>query len=200
MQKRILPGIVLLGIAALFLGCSQAPMTAPTAYKEWNAKDGTFRIDYPDDWEADGGGKHSIQWAKFEKGSAFIHVSVSFGESVVGDIVGSGMGVGGVGDFGQESDVLPPVAIIHESKRERMDQDYSNYREKETVEVQPPLGEGRKSEFKASKGLKDVHGYRVSILNNQRGITVICQCAEKDWETLQAAFDKIIETISFGTQ
>ena len=180
--------------AILCAGCGQPPLEAPTAFKEWNAKDGTFCIEYPDDWEPEGGGRNGIQWAKFHKGSALIDVSVSFSESVVGDILSTDGG-----GVATEEEAFAPVAVIHASKMKAMTDIYSNYREKEAVAIRPPLGDARKSEFQASKGLTPVHGYRVSILNNNRSITVICHCAEKDWKNLQTAFDRIVDALALGT-
>lgn len=192
----------------LVAGCGTGSVSTPTSYQTWNAQDGTFCIEYPAGWKADGGGKHGIQWATFRQGSAQIDVSVSFGESVVGDILGSGVGGGAatklrVNESGHvvadDEDITPPVAIIHEKKRKEIEEDYSDYREKEAVELFTALGEGRKSEFKANKGLVQLHGYRATILNSNRGITVICHCAEKDWEKLQAPYDKILASLKRGT-
>ncbi len=192
---------MLVGLA--LCGCSQSPVAAPTGYKQWNAKDGTFLIEYPDDWEADGGGKRGVQWATFKKGTAQIDVEVNRSDSIVGDILGAGGGAAGMatGDATLDVEEIPPVAIIHmdESKRNAMEELFSDYGEKEALEITPPLGQGRKSEFRGKKGLSQMHGYRATIINGERGIIVICQCREDDWPKLQAAFDKILDGMEFGT-
>lgn len=189
-------GLVLILIA----GCGQTPLSAPAEYSTWNAKDGTFLIEYPKDWKADGGGKQGVQWATFTKGSATIDVTVSFSESVMGDILKQNS-AGGILDPGADAtdeDVPPPVAIIHEAKKKDYEKDYTGYEEKEAVAVRAPLGEGRKSEFEAAKAFGRTHGYRTTFLDNDRGVTVICQCAESDWNAMQAAFDKILSGIARG--
>lgn len=202
--------LALIGPAALILGtagCGGGPVSAPTGYAEWNAKDGTFRIDYPDDWKAEGGGRHSVQWATFTKGSAMIDVKVSFSESVQGDILGGGAGVGQAttimgpeGDSSGEDEPPPPVAILHEAKKKNFAKQYSEYKEQAAIKIQPSLGEGRKSEFTAATSFRKIHGYRTSILNSNRGITIICQCAEADWNTLKPAFDKILDGVTLGVK
>lgn len=189
-------GLILLMVA----GCGQARLSAPTEYSTWNAKDGTFLIEYPKDWEADGGGRHNVQWATFKKGSATIDVTVSFSESVIGDILQhrSGDGIIDSGTDATSDDATAPVAVIHEAKRKDFEEDFTEYEEKEAVAVRAPLGEGRKSEFEAAKAFGRTHGYRSTFLNNDRGVTVICQCAEADWKAMQAAFDKILSGISRG--
>ncbi len=189
-------------VVAGLIGCGGEPVKAPTGYLEWNAKDGTFRIDYPNDWEADGGGKQSIQWARFKKGSAEIYVNVRFSESALADVMGAGGGMMGVGGaLGvDDSDIPSPVAAVHAQKKDEVAEDYSNYSEEEAIAIRPSLGEGRKSEFSAAKTLGTVKGYRATIINKDRGITVLCTCSESDWPTLQPAFDKILDQMTRGTK
>jgi len=186
-------------------GCSSEPITAPQTdddYTQWNAKDGTFRIDYPKDWEAKGGGKNSIQWARFTKGNAEIYVNVKFSDSALADVMGAGGGVMDMGGaLGVDDEDLPsPVAVIHETKKEEVAQDFSNYTEGEAEVIRPFLGEGRRSEFSATKALGKVKGYRATILSRDRGITVICRCAESDWPALQPAFEKILNQMTKGSK
>ena len=190
-------------LLASMLGCGSAPVAAPTAYEVWNAKDGTFRIEYPADWTADGGGKQSIQWARFQKGSAEIYVNVKFSDSAMGDIMGAGGG--GIMDIGgamgiEDQDLPSPVAAMHASKKDEVAAEYSNYSEGDAIPIRPMLGDGRKSEFSASKAFGTIKGYRATILNKDRGITVLCTCAESDWPTLQPAYDKILDGMTRGSR
>ncbi len=199
---RLQTALSLMIVVALISGCSSDPIEAPASYEKWNAKDGTFLIEYPQGWEADGGGRSGIQWARFKYGDADIHVSVKFSDSVIGDIVGGGGPGVPVGDFGDElagADELAAVDVVHASKKEEVAEDFSGYEEKEAVKISPPLGDGRKSEFTTS-GFTPLHGYRATILNKDRGISVICRCAESDWETLKPAFDRILNSIARGSK
>jgi hypothetical protein len=201
-KKLFLTTLAICALVVLAVGCGGAPVAAPTAYEKWDAEDGTFGIEYPAGWKAEGGGRHGVQWATFEQGSAKIEVDVSLSESLMGDIMGAGGGgVTMLGPGAPEDDQLePPVAVIHAEKKKAFAENFSDYNEKEAVKITPPIGEGRKSEYTGTKGFGQVHGYRTSVLSNQRGITIICQCSDSDWPKLQPAFDKILESVTYGTR
>jgi hypothetical protein len=191
-------------VVVVLVGCgSEPPIATPTKFENWNAKDGTFRIDYPADWDANGGGRNSIQWARITKGNAEIHVEVKFSDSALADVMGAGGGMMGVGGpMGiDESDMPSPVIAIHEAKKDEVATDYSNYAEVGEAETfRPMLGEGRRTEFTASKGLVKIRGYRATILNNDRGIKVVCRCAESDWAALQDTFKQILDGMTRGAK
>ena len=100
-------------------------------------------------------------------------MTVSFSESAMGDIMeagGAGMLGGATAITAEEQENLPSaVAVIHDDKKKAFARDYSDYTEGEAIKIRPPLGEGRKSEFTGKSGLSTVHGYRASILSNDRG-------------------------------
>ena len=62
-----------IGLAGM-IGCNSAPVAAPSSYADFNSKGGTFALKYPEGWQADGGGKRGLEWAKFTSGSAEIKV------------------------------------------------------------------------------------------------------------------------------
>src|SRR5688500_8070273 len=82
---------IVVTVSALLLfstvGCG-GKITAPKSYKRWNAKDGSFSVDYPADWKAEGGGKQGIQWAEFTHGNAQIRINLDVSSSLVSDIAG----------------------------------------------------------------------------------------------------------------
>jgi hypothetical protein len=185
---------MLLGLLVL-AGCSE-PVTTPTAYKTWNAKDGTFAIDYPEDWKADGGGKQGIQWAEFSKGSCVITVDTSLKTSLIGDISSSGNA--GAEEVPEE---LEPAAAAHEfMKDEAVGDKFSGYKEEAPIKFASGIGDGRKSVFTGAKGLSGkVKGYRVTIPQSDKGLIIFAYCPAKHWDKLQPAYDKILEGIERGT-
>jgi hypothetical protein len=188
-------------LAATIGGCGSSKIAAPASYNRWNAKDGTFSIDYPADWNADGGGKQGIQWAKFTQGNAQIRVNVDVSSSLVGDIAGAGIQQSGLGEKleGAEAIDLAPVAAAHQFNMESSTQDMKGYKEGDAIPFQSKLGDGRKSPFSCDGSLgKKMRGYRATTLSHDKGIKIICICPANNWETLRPAYDKILESLAMG--
>lgn len=208
MKRSMIPVALFAALIASvgILGCGGS-VKVPTSYQRWNAKDGTFSIDYPDGWNAEGGGKQGIQWAKFTEGSAEIRVAVDVSSSLIGDIAGSanqalGGALGGdLGQIGEKLDVdLAPVAAAHEVNRESTTGDLAGYKEEKAEKFTSKLGEGRKSPFKAKGALgSNIRGYRATVLSHERGIKVLCICPASQWEKLKPAYDKILDSLAIGT-
>ncbi len=173
-------------------------MKTPTEFERWNAKDGTFAIDYPAGWMADGGGKQGLQWAEFSSGSAKITVETSMVASLIGDIASAGQGATMVG--GEQMD--PELAPIHKAHRVIMEsktQEYMNYKEGSPGVYRAKLGDSRKSKFRASTLFGgSIRGYRATSLSIDKGIIVFCFCNEGDWPKLKPAFDKILSSVGMG--
>lgn len=91
---RLVTFLSLLSMVAI-CGCGGS-VAIPSSYESWNAKDGTFKLDYPANWEAKGGGKHGLQWAKFTSGPAIIRVDTDVSSSLMG-----GIGNVGLAGFGE---------------------------------------------------------------------------------------------------
>ncbi len=70
--------------AVLAIGGCAGKAVVPTSYSTYNAKDGSFQIQYPAGWEADGGDRSGYAWAKFTSGGAVISVDAN----VVGSLIG----------------------------------------------------------------------------------------------------------------
>jgi hypothetical protein len=194
-------------VLALLAGCGES-ITAPTAYKQWNAKDGTFAMEYPEGWNADGGGKSGLQWAEFKKGSCVVTVDTNTSGSLVGDIAGSA--TAGFGTDGEQVDPkvaeeLAPVAASHKFLKDtfagaKIEEQFSNYKEEEPVAFKSSLGDGRKSAFTASKGMgQKVKGYRATVLSNDKSIIVFASCPQQHWAKLQPAYDKMLDSLALGT-
>jgi hypothetical protein len=190
MIRSILMLVFACGMLAI-AGCNSAVET-PTAYGTWNAKDGTFLIEYPEGWKADGGGKQGIQWAEFSKGSNVITVDTNLTTSLIGDPTSA------IGEDVPEE--LAPAAAAHRFMKDSAVGDkFSNYKEEDAIKITPPVGEGRKSVFTASKGLgQKVKGYRVTVPQSDKGLLIFCYGPEKNWEKMQPAYDRILDNLKRG--
>lgn len=183
-------------IATVMLcGCGSAPINAPTAYTQYNHKDGTFAFDYPEGWEADGGGKNGPSWATIKSGPAEIRVTADLAGSLVGDIAGS---LGGGSDAPIAE--LEPVAKVHEMGKEDAEKALSGYEEVGDPQVlDVRLGPARKSEFTASSTFgSGLHGYRTTVLGHDKRVVVFCTCPESDWPALQGAYDHMLSSLIRG--
>ncbi|HPM81286.1 MAG TPA: hypothetical protein PLF81_11335 [Candidatus Anammoximicrobium sp.] len=189
---------LLVGWSLVFAGCGVGDIPAPTEFKTWDAKEGAFRVLYPADWEAAGGGKQGTQWAKFTKGGAMIKVGVGVAGSLIGDIASGGLASANVagdetGLTKEQQEALAPVTRVHELRKEEMAQEYGDYQETTASNISCKLGPARKGEFTAAGGFGGkLHGYHVTILGHNLRVSVVCTCPESNWAVLQPAFDKII--------
>jgi hypothetical protein len=196
--------VVGLAMLGTFAGCTEA-VKAPTAYKKWNAKDGLFAMEYPDGWNAAGGGNMGIQWAEFKKGPCVISVDSNVSGSVVADIASNtGPDLGGEDApiDPKVAEKLAPAAQAHDwikTDPNRFEK-FGNYNEEEPVKIEPPIGEGRKSLFTATTGGRKVKGYRVTIPTRDKAIIVFAYGPEKDWDKLQGAYDKIFNGMEMGQE
>ena len=191
----VLGSCVLLAVS----GCGSAPAAAPTAYAEYNSPGGTFACDYPEGWQADGGGKRGLEWAKFKSGSSEIRVDTGVAGSLMGDIAGSLGGASGEEELGPE---FEPVHAVHTSSTDWAEKEYSGYKEVgEPAVLDVRVGPARRSEFTASSTFgSGLHGYRATMLGNDKAVTVVCVCFESDWKTLQPAFDHVLSTFKRGVE
>ena len=197
-----LPVIVMVSMALVFsVGCG-SKIAAPKSYKRWNAKDGSFSVDYPADWKAEGGGKQGIQWAEFTSGNAQIRINLDVSSSLVSDIAGGQQAAAGLENADEETKLeLAPVSAAHNFNMEASTQDMDGYKEEKATAFNSQLGDGRKSVFKSNGSFGSVmRGYRATALTNSRGLRIICICPVKNWETLQPAFDKILASFGPGEQ
>lgn len=185
--------VALIGGLLFVVGCSQAPVAAPTSYAEFNHKEGTFACEYPEGWEAKGGGKHGPIWATFTSGPVEIRMNGDLAGSLMGDAMG-----------GRQQDELPfelqPVHIIHVNDEESAKDKYSGYKEiGQPKELEVRLGPGRVSEFTASTTFgSGLHGFRATVLGHNKRVVVFCVCPESDWKTLQPAFERVLKSLKRG--
>ena len=193
---RFLLCTFVLSLAAL-VGCGAGSVTIPTSYATYNSKDGTFACDYPEDWEKKGGGKGSGPvWAKFSSGPALIHFKASTTSRLANaSMTGRGADVNAV-------PTLAPVHLLHVAAIEAAEEEYDGYTEiaGSPVVMNCVLGPARLSEFTYATAFgSQMHGYRVSIICHDSGLTIACTCPESDWKALNPVFDKVLASIERGT-
>jgi hypothetical protein len=177
-------------------GCGSAPVAAPTAYTAYNSKGGTFACEYPEGWEADGGGGRGPEWAKFISGPALIHITTGLTGSVLNEIGTANQGT-------QEGPIPPelePIHGIHMQGVEEAEREYSGYKETGEPEVlEVSLGPARKSEFASTTSFgSGLRGYRATVAGHDKAVHVICICPDSDWSTLQPAFDTVLSSLKRG--
>lgn len=188
----------LVGGLAGVAGCGSAPATAPTAFTAYNSKEGTFACEYPEGWQADGGGGRGPEWAKFESGPALIRISTGLAGSLMAEVATANQGTS---DNPLPPDPeLEPVHSVHMDGVEEAERDYSGYKETGEPQVmEVKLGPARRSEFTSSTTFgSGLHGYRATILGHDKAVTVFCVCPESDWKTLQPAFDQLLGSLQRG--
>jgi hypothetical protein len=166
----------------------------PASYNTHTCKDGTFKIQYPAEWQAESGGKGICTWLKCTSGNAQIKIDVSLASSLLGDL--SAAGALRPKDVGADEN-LPPAGIVHHVERKKFEQD-EGVREKESAQVATGLGDARQSEFQGAEAFGVSRGYRVTALARDYRVRVVCRCPAAEWDALKPAFDKIIRSLAPG--
>ncbi len=208
-KAGIFIGLAFCVIAAVVLGlilkaARPAIVSVPTAYTTFNASDGAFSIQQPVGWDSSGSASGAIDsGALFKSGAAKIDVTADLAGSLMGDMaqaqnnqmenLGSAAGV-------NLPPPPPPVEKVHMMGKQAMEDKYKDYNEGDMKPFVTKIGAGRVSEFTADGGmfLGKLHGYRATVLSNERRITIITLCPEANWAALQPAFQQIILSIDRG--
>jgi hypothetical protein len=148
-------------------------------------KDGAFALRHPPGWEVETGSRadNSYSWARFTKGSAKIQVFA--------DVAGSLVSGPNSSDH-EEGSPTAPVHGAHERYKRNASELYSEYKESEPAAFKgSSLGEGRIATFTASgSGVfgSKLQGIRVTLLTNDRRISILCEAPPKDFDKLKATF------------
>lgn len=177
-------------------GCGSSPASAPTSFADFNSGGGTFACQYPDGWNADGGGKRGLEWAKFTSGSSEIRLDAGAAASLMGDIAKNL----GKMDADAPAPEETPVYAVHTSRTKEAENQFSGYKEVGNPLVfDTALGPACRSEFTAATSFgSGLHGYRATMLGHDKGVYVSCVCAESDWQTLEPAFDTVLKSVKRG--
>jgi predicted DNA-binding WGR domain protein len=152
---------------------------------QFAVKDGAFALRHPAGWEMETGSRpdNSYSWVRFTKGSAKIQVFA--------DVAGS-LTSGPNSSDHEEGSPTAPVHGAHERYKRTGSELYSDYLESEpTVFKGSALGEGRIATFTASSGGvfgSKLRGFRVTLLTNDRRISILCEAPPKEFEKLKSTF------------
>ena len=199
-----LAGAALVLVALIFIVRALRPVTvtAPTAYKTYTAIDNTFSCDQPAGWTMHETGATSgvLSTATFEKAHVrFRVVSDSVG-SLMGDIATANNNAASSIPLPPDAPPPPPpkpaVEQLHERDKSQLADGLPGYQEGPMQTLATRVGDSRLSEWTADGG--KMHGYRVTMLGNQREITVICLAPERNWAILQPAFQHMIASVAPG--
>jgi hypothetical protein len=177
------------------LGDGNTDNDARLASVEMSPKDTAFKIRYPQDWDHDTGSRpdNTYSWCKFTKDNAQIDVHA--------DIKGSLMsGSDSRREPQEEGSETAPVHVAHELYKKTVAEGFNDYNEsKPAVFKGSKLGEGRISEFTAKSGglfSSRLRGYHVTLLTNDRRVSVICQCPEKEFAQYKPTFLAVCRSLS----
>ncbi len=181
-------------LLACLAGCGGSAVV-PSSYTTYNAKDGSFQIELPAEWEIEGGGRGSYAWAKATSGGAVIRVETSVAGSLMGDIAASQNAM--LGDEVPDEETAP-VHEVHLVEQEAFTEE-KGCQEEDPVAIKTGMGDSRRSEFSGSGTFGGaLRGYRVTALGRDLRIRVVCMCPESQWAELQPAFDHAIESLAHG--
>lgn len=186
-------------IALIFVVRALRPVTvaSPTAYKTYTAIDNTFSCDQPAGWtmHETGATSGALSTVTFEQA----HVRVR----VVSDSIGSLMAdtmtsvpTDPVPGMPPPPPPKPAVEKLHEMDKPQLADSLPGYQEGEMQKLEARVGDARISEWTADGG--KMHGYRVTMLGNQREMTVICISPERNWAIIQPAFQRMITSVAPG--
>ena len=184
---------------------------APLGFTTYNAPDGGFQVAQPQGWTTDASSSMATDSGiKFKNGPCKIIVSSDLSGSLMADIAQSQntqqQNIASEAGLPASSApaVVPPVEKLHLAGKEDMTAAYPGYLEQPMQTFQCAAGPAKVSEFTSDTGgsapIDHLHGYRATILSNQRRITVVEVCPEQNWSILVDSFRKVLESVAVPTQ
>ncbi|MGI4791945.1 MAG: hypothetical protein ACRYFS_24240 [Janthinobacterium lividum] len=167
-------------------------VAAPTSYKTYTAIDNSFSCDQPGGWTLHETGATSgmLATATFEDGHARVRIISDATGSLIADTMSSGNA------NLPPAQQVPAVEKLHALDEKQFADGMADYKEGDAQKFQSGAGDARVSEWTAEGSL---HGYRVTMLGNEREFTVICFCPSRNWAALMPAFQRIISSLKPGT-
>ena len=153
---------------------------------EFAAKDGAFKLRHPPGWETETGSRpdNTYSWVSCSKDSAKMQIYA--------DIAGSLMSGSDSAGQHEEGSELAPVHSAHMLYQKTAAGEFSDYKEtRPTLFKGAPLGEGRIASFTATGGGllgSKLRGYRITLLTNDRRVSILCSCPEGEFAALKPTF------------
>lgn len=205
---------LLIALVAIFFLKARKPesVPAPKALRPYTAPDKSFICKVPQEWRRqETGGMGIMSGVKVEKASAQIDIMSDLQGSLMGDMARAqnaqvesieGMAPPGM-NLPRMEKPRPPVEQIHQSDADKVRGDLENFQEGPMREFPSPLGDARVTEWTGEqKGMlgavNKIHGYRVTILGNERRVSVVSRCNEADWPKLKQAFQTVTMSLAPG--
>ena len=167
---------------------------ARLASVDFSPKDGAFQLRHPPAWKVETGSRpdNTYSWGRFTQGSAKIQVFA--------DVAGSLMSGSDSARNHEEGSVMAPVHNAHVLGEKTAKEEFSDYAESEpTLFKGSSMGEGRMASFNASAGGLfggKLRGFRVTLLTNNRRITILCSCPEGEFEKFKPTFLAVCRSLS----
>ena len=190
--------LIALLASPIICGCGPATIKVPDKFTEYNSQDGTFAINYPEGWDAEGTGSRSrgMAYAIFSKGDMEIRLDASFFDSLAAGGQAGQMIVGGEEAFKQ----LPPEQMIQEKHLEWFEENFEKYEEDAGESLRIPLGASYVNEFSAQKGWIKVKGMRATTMGRDRSVTFHAFCPASKWKDFRPVFRKMFEELKAGVE
>ncbi len=188
-------------------GCGAKHTAAPTAFVTYKAPDNAFTCAQPSGWATTTVSSEAVMsGVLFKQGAAKIDITSDLAGSLAGDVAKAsnaqtsnleGMLPPGMNLPPQK----PPVEALHEKGKKAIADDFTDYQEQPAQTFTSPLGEARLSEWTANGGLMTgkLHGYRITILGNERRFVILCQCTDSDWPVLKPTFAHVVGSLAPGS-
>ena len=219
MSKRILYRAIwlpsLLGIIGMTLAFGTAPAKVPTpgALTTWEAGDKSFSISRPDNWRPQSMGAAGTSMEVWFEPANYVYLGAKsdlagslFADISRGPAIGGiGEGTGEIGEGLEQIRREPqksPTEKLHLSAAESLPEKYKDYEEGPTTKGTIDGKEAIMTEFTFKKkglwGDRPMAGKRVTMLSNERRMTVFSYCPENLKAELFPVFDQMINSFKEG--
>lgn len=189
-------------------------VAAPTAFVPYTAADKSFMCEAPAGWHAEGIGAEGGQGSRtiISQGDAVITLRSNASASTMADMMNAtnaqqqqaredlqNMPGGPPAGMPAPPPPVPAVQQLHKMNRESLAAKYEDFTETATHPFQGRLGDARLNEWTGAGDMgARMHGYRVTMLTQDKMVTLVCRCRETDWKALQPAFVRIIHSVDRG--
>jgi len=193
-----LAAVVLVGLIFLVRALRPITVAVPASYKTYTAIDNTFSCDQPTGWtmHETGATSGALSTVTFEMAHVRVRVVSDSVGSLMADTMTSSASVDPIPGMPPPPPPKPAVEKLHEMDKTQLESTLPGYKEGEMQKLESRVGDARVSEWTADGG--KMHGYRVTMLGNQREMTVICIAPERNWAVLQPAFQRMITSVVPG--